>query len=169
MDIVVLDNDADAEEIKDYIADQHDRFTLEPLPNRSHKKLWFNLDWGRDLKCKVDIITSGRYTDLQIPKIPKNDIVNLNNRDIPVVPFLVLLILKVQGWWDRTNKSYWKKVARDRGDTNRLLEMTDDDDHLDYFRRYPMWFLRHAQELVKLYTDSYPGKAYSFRQLGFDV
>jgi len=167
VDIVVLDNYADPEEIKDYIVNHHDRFTLEPGKKRD--KLWFNLHWGRGLKCKVDIIVTGRHTELQIPKMPKYHIVYPNNYDIPVAPFPVLLILKVQGWRDRILKSYWNKVARDRGDINRLLEMTDDNDHLDYFRRYPKWFLRNAEELVRLYTGRYPKKSSSFRQLGFDV
>ncbi len=138
-------------------------------PGRERDNLWFHLHLGRGLKCKVDIIVTGRTTELQIPKIPKYHIEYPNNYDIPVVPFLVLLILKVQGWRDRCSKSYWKKAARDMGDTDRLLKMADDNDHLDHFSRYPKWFLRNAKELVGLYTYCYPRKAHLFRQLGFDV
>ena len=169
MDIVVLDSNADPEEIKDYIVNHHNsnRFTLEPIPRKKWGILWFNLHWGRGLRCKVDIIVTGRNTKLQIPKMPKHHIAYLY--DIPVAPFLVLLILKVQGWRDRSLNSYWNKVARDRGDIDRLLGMTDENDHLDYFSRYPKWFLRNAEELVGLYTEWYPNKAFLFRRLGFDV
>ena len=117
---------------------------------------------------------SGQYGGLYIPKIPPHHIAYPNGHNIPVVPLLVLLILKVQGWRDRLRKSRFSEKARrkvllDKGDTDRLLEMTDDSDHLDYFSQYPKWFLRRAKGLVRRYTKKYPNKAYLFRQLGFDV
>lgn len=124
MDIVVF-GPHDAEEIKAYIVDHHDRFSLEdPLkPGATYKILYFNLHRGFNWRCKVDILVSGRHLPLHIPRIPRQHIKYLgaHTSDIPVVPFLVLLILKVQGWRDNCRDRRWDKIPRDIEDVNTLL------------------------------------------------
>ena len=172
MDIVVF-GPHDAEEIKAYIVDHHHRFSLEdPLkPGATYKILVFNLHRGFNWICKVDILVSGRHLPLHIPRIPRQHIKYLgaHTSDIPVVPFLVLLILKVQGWRDNCRDRRWDKIPRDIEDVNTLLEMTDEIDHRYYYPWLPKWFFQDAQRLVIRYTNDYPETAYSFRELGFDV
>lgn len=169
MDIVVF-GPLDDEEIKAYIVDHHDRYYLKPGGNGAYNKLFFSLHHGLDLRCKVDILISGRDLPLHIPSIPQRYVAYLGTHaDIPVVPFLVLLILKVQGWRDNLDSNKQDKIPRDIEDVNTLLDMTDEKDQRYYYPWLPKWFLKHAEELVIRYANEFPETAYSFRELGFDV
>lgn len=173
MDIVVFGRH-DPEEIKAYIAANHHRFSLKNSRRvgATHKILYFNFHLGLDLWCKVDIVVAGRYSSkLRIPNIPQQYITYPNAHDIPVVPFLVLIILKVQGWRDHSKSREWyyrKKIPQDNKDIHALLDMADEDDQRDY-DWWLKWFLKGAEGLVTRYTDNFPETAYSFRELGFDV
>ncbi|KAF8686132.1 hypothetical protein AX14_003897 [Amanita brunnescens Koide BX004] len=126
VDIVVF-GPHDAEDIKAYIVDNHDCFSLDPSkdPGATHQILYFNLHWGLGLRCKVDILTSGRNSALQIPSIPRRYVTYLGaNDDIPVVPLLVLLILKVQGWRDNSAKKKKAKILRDIRDVDTGFSKT---------------------------------------------
>ena len=175
MDIVVFGR-YDREAIKAYIAARHDRFSLEDAktPGAEYKVLYFNLHCGLGLKCKVDILTSGRYCPLHIPKIPPQHVKYPNGYDIPVVPLLVVLILKVQGWRDHRRsgkKRFRAKIPQDIEDIRQLLDMADDaGDRLNDLDDWsPRWFLKRAESLVKRYTNHFEETTCLFRDLGFDV
>ena len=171
MDIVVF-GQHDPEEVKAYIANHHHRFSLEEPRTRgaTYKKLYFHLHVGLGFRCKVDILVSGLDSPLHIPSIPQRYVAYLGTHaDIPVVPFLVLLILKVQGWRDNLDSNKQDKIPRDIEDVNTLLDMTDEKDQRYYYPWLPKWFLKHAEELVIRYANEFPETAYSFRELGFDV
>ena len=174
MDIVVFGRH-DPEQIKAYIADNHDRFSLENSKRRSatHIILYFNFHWGLGLRCKVDILVSGRDSSkLRVPNIPQRYVTSPNDYDIPVVPFLVLIILKVQGWRDHCKSprpDFRDKIPQDEEDIPTLLDMTDEDDHRDRHDWWPEWFSKRAKRHVIRYTNAFPETACSFRELGFDV
>ncbi|KAF8702687.1 hypothetical protein AX14_014343 [Amanita brunnescens Koide BX004] len=171
VDIVVF-GPRDPEEIKAYIVDHHHRFFLKNgKPGTPYKKLFFSLQWGR-VECKVDILVSGRAA-LYIPKIPQQYVEYLGaHSEIPVVPLLVLLILKVQGWRHHSRSrrpDYQKKVPQNIEDINILLDTRDEYDHQCYYPWLPKWFLTRGERFVRRYTDAYPDTTYLFRELGFDV
>lgn len=173
MDIVVFGRH-DPEDIKAYIADNHDRFSLEKSGRvgATHQKLYFNFHWGLGLRCKVDIIVSGQYSSLHVPNIPQRYVEYPNGYSIPVVPFLVLIILKVQGWHDHSEssrKDFRAKIPQDNEDIRTLLDMADEDDQRDYNDWWQEWFSKRAERLVIHYANEFPETAYSFRELGFDV
>ncbi|KAK2464617.1 hypothetical protein APHAL10511_003310 [Amanita phalloides] len=173
IDVVVFSED-DPEDIKAYLAEANSRCYLEDSanPNNTYKKVYYSLSWRTGLNCKVDILTAGRTSPLHIPKIPSRHVQYVGNSDIPVLPFSVLLILKVQGWHDHriSNKPHLRvKIPQDRQDIEQLLTMLDDDDHLDRFNWLPQWFVDHAADLIEMYTEKYPSTAASFRDMGFDV
>ena len=66
-------------------------------PSATYRKLYYRLPApeGRFRSCKVDILVPGT---LSIPKLSRRRIERI--RGIPVLPFCVLLILKIQGWRD---------------------------------------------------------------------
>lgn len=174
MDIVVFGR-YDHEELKAYIAAHHDRFSLEDAktPGADYKVLYFNLHWGRGLKCKVDILTTGPHSPLHIPKIPPQHIERPNGYNIPVVPLLVVLILKVQGWRDHCKSRMWRfraKIPQDIEDIRQLLDMADDaNDRLDDLDDWsPQWFLKRAENVVTRYTKHFEETTYMFRDLGFN-
>lgn len=139
-----------------------------------YKVLYFNLHRGWGLKCKVDILTSGRDAPLHIPKIPPQHIVYPNGYGVPVVPLLVVLILKVQGWRDHSKsrlRRFRDKIPQDIEDIRQLLDMAvDAGDRLSELRGWsPQWFLNRAENLVKRYTNNFNETTYLFRILGFDV
>ena len=172
VDIVVFGQKHDAEEIKAYLEDASDRFTLEDArnPKDTYKVLYFNLSYPQRKRCKVDILVSGRKSPLHIPRIPETHVAYLNHCDIPVMPFLVLLILKVQGWKDhKKSDKPWhrKKISQDNHDIWELLNMLDDNDHLDNYDWLPRWFVKGAEGLVGKYMDKHLYTTSAFESLGF--
>ena len=140
--------------------------------NNTYKKVFYSLSWTPPLRCKVDIVLAGPNSPLKIPKIPTRHIQYVNDANIPVLPFLVLLVLKVQGWHDHrtsTRDDFRKKVPQDKQDVDELLSMASDKDHLDHFNWLPKWFVDHAEDLVGKYTERYPSSAASFKDMGFDA
>ena len=140
--------------------------------NNTYKKVFYSLSWVPPLRCKVDIVLAGQNSPLKIPKIPTRHIAYVNDFNIPVLPFLVLLVLKVQGWHDHrssTRDDFRRKVAQDKQDIDHLLNMVNDADHLDQFTWLPRWFVDHAEDLVRKYTERYPSVADSFKDMGFDI
>jgi hypothetical protein len=173
VDIVIFGRH-DPEDIKAYIADNHNRFSLVKSGRvaATHQILYFNFHWGLGLRCKVDILVAGRYSSLHVPNIPKQYVEYPNGHGIPVVPCLVLIILKVQGWRDHCEsrrRDYQDKIPQDNDDIHTLLDMADEDGQRDYNDWWSKWFSKGAERLVIRYTNVFPETAYSFRELGFDV
>ncbi|KAF8633079.1 hypothetical protein AX15_001527 [Amanita polypyramis BW_CC] len=179
IDIVVFGQHNDPEQIKAYLASASEstgdnRFTLQDArDSNDYKVLYYNASYyPRHKRCKVDILVSGFKSPLGIPGIPKGRVARPNSHEIPVVPFLVLIILKVQGWRDyRTHRKPWlrAKTPQSIRDIMWLLNMLDNNDHLGYFHWLPRWFIKQAEELVKKFTDKYPDTTSSFRSIGFGV
>ncbi|KIL64843.1 hypothetical protein M378DRAFT_162691 [Amanita muscaria Koide BX008] len=165
IDVVVFTNHSQ-EDIKDYLINANDRFFIVV---GNFRVLWYNICWPR-LRVKVDILIPGPEP-MGIPYVPEGAIVP-SSSGIPVIPFLLLLILKVQGW--RHHRTSFKnkdraKIPQDEVDIKQLLLMLDsDDDHLNRFGWLPQWFVENAYELIGAYIKKFP-RTRAWRSIGFDV
>ncbi|PFH48738.1 hypothetical protein AMATHDRAFT_49292 [Amanita thiersii Skay4041] len=144
-------------------------FYLVPGKSR-HKRyhvLWYTL--RRGVHCKVDIVTPNT-TELNIPDIPLDTIDVIRN--IPVMSFLPLLLLKLQGWDDHRNidKTHMRaKIPQDKADLKELLTMLDANDKLRKNKWLPSWFAKLARARVREFVNKYPYKEESWSYIGFHV
>ena len=105
IDIVVSEENKDAEDIKEAIAGADNRYYLERSRQRgaTHQILYCRLPgWKTDPeRCvKIDILVP---PTLGLPEIPdiNYDLETILLGDwIPVMPIFDLLVMKTQGWWD---------------------------------------------------------------------
>ena len=100
----MLDSGLTPEEIKKRLVSADPLFFLVPStnPRNTYKVLWYNLRATSSYlpplhACKVDILVPGI---LNIPSMPKRYVVYAPITDIPVMPFITVLLLKLQGWAD---------------------------------------------------------------------
>jgi hypothetical protein len=164
----------DSEDIKDLFESADDRFYLVPSanPSNTYRVLWYEL-WGGRV-CKVDILTPGT---LSIPDIPIQHIVYQDAfPDIPVAPFLCLLLLKLRGWTDHRDddRQYMNdKVPVDEEDIEELLDLAVAvyDVHLGIESEewMPEWFVEEAKERVAEYVQEWPNSGGSWQEIGFEV
>ncbi|KAG5735619.1 hypothetical protein E4T56_gene6942 [Termitomyces sp. T112] len=169
VDIIVI-SEMDPEEIKELILQSDDRFYLVPSanPRNTYQVLWFTVSSRK--RCKVDILIPGL---LSVPKIPVRKISYIEPfQDIPVVPFLVLLLLKLRGWTDHRvdHRQHMRdKVEVDEEDIEELLELAVQEygATLDQERWLPKWFVREMQERVQEYIEEWPDSAENWQCLGF--
>ncbi|KAG6820214.1 hypothetical protein H0H93_003868 [Arthromyces matolae] len=166
IDIIVI-TEMDPEDLKDLIAESDQRFYLVPSvnPRNTYQVLWFSVSPRKS--CKVDILVPGL---LSIPVIPVSKIVYIN-QDIPVVPFLLLLLLKLRGWTDHRVDSRPRmrdKVEVDEGDIEELLELGVEEykAHLDQESWLPEWFVQEMEERVVEYVERWPDSKQAWRSLG---
>ncbi len=145
------------EDLKDQIARHHDNFYLtnSKNPRYSYKILWYRHDFK---SCKVDILLPGI---LDIPPIPVDKIVTME--DLPVMPFLPLFYLKVQGWWHH-KQAFMKphlqrKVPQDVRDIKELLRLVKQQRFVfegNGVEWLPQWFFEKARMHVSEYSKVYP-------------
>ena len=122
-----------------------------------------------------DILLSGPEP-LAIPFIPPRRIkyhTDGNGKQIPLLPFLPLILLKIQGWIDRqTEHRPWmrNKVPRDEQDLRHLLQHVRDNGDLELIRQ-PLnwlegWFVKKAESWVEKYVDRRKNYALDWAVLG---
>ncbi|KAF8219289.1 hypothetical protein L208DRAFT_767547 [Tricholoma matsutake] len=167
VDIIVLST-MDREAIKELLESNDHRFYLVPSanPSNTYCVLWFTL--RRERACKVDILTPGV---LSIPNIPVQRILYQDKfPDIPITPFLCLLLLKLRGWVDHREDSrqYMRdKVPMDEGDIEELLDLAVEHEvHLRKERWMPKWFVEEARERIAEYVQVFPYSASDWREIG---
>lgn len=143
-----------AEELKDMlVTDSYGDFYTQPArtPGATYKVLYYRLR-GNRRSCKVDILLPGT---LNIPFVRPKRIVWIEG--LPVLPFLVLLILKVQGWHDHrhSNRQYMRaKVSLDVRDVNEMLGIgRRRGEDLAQEQWIPKDFLQHGFTLIEEYID----------------
>ena len=173
VDVVVFNQRANAENVKDYLVSVNDRFYLvdSTNPRNTYKILYYSISRRPSLGCKVDILTPGPEV-LHIPRITDDHVLYLDGSDIPVMPFLPLLILKVQGWYDHRRshrQDMRQKVPHDVNNIMELLDMTDKSDRLNHFNWLPDWFIERAYTIIRDFCKKKPSSRSSWRSLGFDV
>jgi hypothetical protein len=145
--------------------------------------------------CKVDILVPGT---MYLPSIPpplpspgtsgQSDTPSSNNissrnylttiTGIPLVPFSLLLLHKLQGWADHRSsieRHKKRKEFQDAADVRRLLEMGGMTGDLARMKTWtnPELFCEEFQQLtkerVKEYCKVFPGRAISWQMLGFET
>lgn len=130
VDLVVLTNKHSQEELKTMLAASDSRFYLvrSQDPFSTFKVVWFRLGSESSLqnfsrRCKVDILLPGV---MNIPFPIPTDIVQIGTPHLPLIPFLSLLLLKLQGWIDHqaAQKTHHQaKQVVDERDIKELLEI----------------------------------------------
>lgn len=173
VDLVVF-TDGDPEDIKDILVYSNDKFYLVPStnPRNTYRVLWFSLpaSRGQPRACKVDVLVPGL---LSIPNVPLNYLERIEPfQDIPVMPFLALLLLKLRGWTDHladSRRRMQERTTVDEEDIDELLELAVEEygAHLDNDTWMPAWFVEEAEERVELYVEAWPDSAVYWSELGF--
>lgn len=167
--MIVLTQDHTAEDLKEMLVQNGDGkfYTRESRSGGDYKVLFYRLP-GRRRSCKVDILTPGT---MNIPNISWRKIVRIER--VPVLPFIVLLILKVQGWSDH--------VASHRRDFNekQFMDVRDINEMLGIGRRrgesfgkkpwIPSGFMSHGIALIDDYVEANGGgERWELLDLQFD-
>ncbi|KAF5352339.1 hypothetical protein D9756_006304 [Leucocoprinus leucothites] len=173
------ENARTAEEVKALIVDtnpSHFYLKLPRDPTAPYRILYYSSGkrWG---DCKVDILTSGTmYLPDLSPLSSQSYITTISG--IPLVPFSLLLLHKLQGWSDHiasTEEHKRRKHVQDAADVRRLLAM---EEKIEEVKRTRPWndselFCEEFRELtkkrVKEYCEAFPKRAEAWELLGFDT
>jgi hypothetical protein len=166
VDVVVLTQD-DKEEIKRKISAADNKFYLLRPKNRSDtfRVLWYRIRPG--VSCKVDILLPGL---MNIPPIPTH-LVEIQD-DLPVMPFLPLLLLKVQGWFEHEKDERWhvkSKIPDDYRDIDELCGMINVSHRLDANEWLPAAFVDLSREHVKAFVAQREYTREMWNAIGFDL
>ncbi|KIK70015.1 hypothetical protein GYMLUDRAFT_536008 [Collybiopsis luxurians FD-317 M1] len=174
VDLIVLnDQGNDPEALKEILVDQDDRFFFVASrdPNATYRVLWFEVSRGRE--CKVDILTTGRSTALDIPRVPDSRTMFIHPfNDLPLMPLLALLLLKLRGWTDHrhSSKKYeQEKVRQDVTDIREMLEIAIDQGESIGNREsrwMPKWFITQMGDRVDEYIRKFPASQAQWENLG---
>jgi len=169
------------EPLKHIIQQAHPRLHLERSanPTASFKILYFYLDgingprgFFPGNKCKIDILIPGI---LHLPHLSGSQIRQLGG--LPVVPFSVLLLQKLQGWDDH-RKQRWtdpKKYAKSSIDARDLQELLNLEQHVVPLRVSQPWndlslfgeeFMNLSRQRVQDFCDHFPTCKHDFELLG---
>lgn len=174
MDLVVLNNKGnDTESLKQILVDEDENFFLVDAknPRATYQVLWYRIS-SRAI-CKVDILTTGNSTSLDIPRVPNNRIQRIHpHNDLPVMPLLALLLLKLQGWVDHrhSQKSHERaKVQQDVADVREMLNIAMEGQvHIDDWNSkwMPRWFIDQMTDRVEEHIRKFPHSEKLWENLG---
>ncbi|KAJ7154508.1 hypothetical protein C8R46DRAFT_439348 [Mycena filopes] len=171
VDIVCLTDKHTQAELKAIlVANDTNFYTIASKdPFATYRVLWYRLGIRRS--CKVDVLIPGI---MNIPAVPLQQIVCRRSRsDLPLMPFLPLLLLKLQAWMDHgeAEKYYLRaKQSVDVRDIDELLELAGSKYNTDLKREgkwLPESFVKAAAQRVRAYVRKYPEEADSWRAIGF--
>ncbi|KAG9127707.1 hypothetical protein FRC07_010630 [Ceratobasidium sp. 392] len=173
-DLLVLDTTSSQEQIKRVLVNANSRFYLIPArdPLATYKVLWYRT--ALDVRVKVDLLQPGI---MSIPNISSDEIERRttsayggSQSRIPVAPFGVVLLLKLQAWEQHRDSSEYRfreKQYTDARDINVLLPLAVAGRVV--FDSLPDEFVREARRRVALYTRTHPTTEQPWQQLGFEV
>ena len=162
------------EELKQLIARSRG-FYLRPSkkPEETYKILFYNLtpdEFGDRRYCKVDILVPGI---MNIPMLPRARIVWIDR--LPVLPLIVLLLLKLQGWSDHrasTRSDMQQKQYADIRDINQLVATAASRGNVNIEQDaswLPESFVGRGREHLALYLRIVrPSQTSYWRDIGFD-
>ncbi|KAJ7258379.1 hypothetical protein B0H12DRAFT_1049034 [Mycena haematopus] len=174
VDIVCLTDTHTQEALKAILVanDSHFYTVASKDPFATYRVLWYRLT-GYRRSCKVDVLSPGI---MNIPPVPLPRVTYRKSRsDLPLMPFLPLLLLKLQAWMDHraAAKFYlWEKQHVDVRDIDELLELAVEkyDVNIKQDTKWlPESFLKAAVTRVKAYVKSFPDSAEHWRDIGFSV
>ncbi|KAJ7602062.1 hypothetical protein FB45DRAFT_741569 [Roridomyces roridus] len=141
-------------------------------PWATYRVLYYRLT-GYRRSCKVDVLMPGI---MNIPTVPVPRIVFKRSRsDLPLMPFLPLLLLKLQAWADHktADKEYLRvKQHVDVRDVTSLLELAVEEYGVELKedgKWLPESFVTAARQRVRAYVRYFPESAESWREIGFRV
>ncbi|KJA19206.1 hypothetical protein HYPSUDRAFT_168391 [Hypholoma sublateritium FD-334 SS-4] len=173
----------DATELKDLILRANPRnffLKLPRDPTADYRILWFR-QYYRGPECKVDILVPGT---MHLPRLIATRVVHLTDAKhgasttIPVVPFALLLLHKLQGWDDhrKAEEAYKnQKQHQDAADVRKLLALRHESELL---KKTPPWddeelfseeFRALTKERVKAYCAAFPDRSKEWKALGFEI
>ncbi|RXW17708.1 hypothetical protein EST38_g8145 [Candolleomyces aberdarensis] len=164
-----------AEQLKKLLLDKDPRhfyLTLPRDPEATYRVLWYRQSYLGPT-CKVDVLIPGT---MHLPNLPPTLSKWINN--VPLVPFSLLLLHKLQGWDDHrlAEEDYKRrKMPQDAADIKRLLGMEALVKELVNSKPWAdrVLFSEEFEELtkrrVKDYCAEYPKHVQKWRELGFEV
>lgn len=167
---MVMTRSTDQEELKRMLVRKDSDFYL--MPSRkigaTYKIVYCRLGGSFHQSCKVDVLTPGI---MNIPDIIQERI--FHTRFIPVMPFIPLLLLKLQAWSDHRNSDRFdmrQKQYTDVSDIKRLLEVgLRDRKGLKDADWLPELFIEAAKGRVTSFCSNHPESAEHWRAIGFPV
>ncbi|KAJ3745670.1 hypothetical protein DFH05DRAFT_1534817 [Lentinula detonsa] len=183
IDMVVLTSRYTQERLKSFLVHLDARFYLiaSKDPSATYRVLWFRLP-GYHRSCKVDLLLPGI---MNIPSVDPN-LVELSSTDYPLMPFLPLLLLKLQAWQDHgeSPKLFMRqKQPTDVRDIQELLQLaeqkyatagTDDTTkrpRLNLLQvetpHLPESFVQDGKTRVRMFIGMYPWSEKQWKILGF--
>lgn len=148
-------------------------------PEATYKVLYYRLDEASTTKqgCKVDILLPGV---MHLPALPRARIVWQKRGEyvLPVVPFAVLLLQKLQGWDDHrtaTEARYVEKAPIDVADLANMLRMPRHVQPLTVSRPwadralFSEEFEQLSSERVQEFCEEFPQHKRAWQLLGFET
>lgn len=165
--MIVLDANKPQEELKVELADADSRFYLirSKDPFAIYKVVWFRLPNGRS--CKVDILQPGI---LNIPAIEPTRIEHVDG--IPLLPFVVVLMLKLQGWTDHRGASKTYLCEKQWMDVTDIKELLPIAVRRGVKPREEAWIpeslIQATERRVREYVERFPYTRDLWRELGFE-
>ncbi|KAG8780480.1 hypothetical protein FRC12_022972 [Ceratobasidium sp. 428] len=170
VDLLLLDTVSSQEQLKQTLVNANSQFYLIPArdPLATYKVLWYRT--AADVRVKVDLLQPGI---MSIPNISPREIEHKDTSHggtrarIPLAPFGLVLLLKLQAWEQHRDSSEYRfreKQYTDARDINVLLPLAVADQVT--FDSLPSEFLGEARKRVVLYTGLYPETERSWQELG---
>ncbi|KAK0492521.1 hypothetical protein EDD18DRAFT_1182992 [Armillaria luteobubalina] len=178
----------DQEHLKDLLVQTDQSFYVIPSknPSANYRLLYYDLSGSsrvsRELRrcCKVDVLVPGY---MNIPPIPSSRVVwqleqrYSTPRELPVLPFILLLLLKLQGWMDHGNSlaaHIQAKQPTDVRDIRELLALSavPRKATLNAWLEMkgegwiPQSFVDQGQMRVREFVRRYPDTEKAWRQIG---
>jgi len=177
IDIVVLESGLTPEEIKRRLVSANPLFFLVPStnPRNTYKVLWYNLRAASSRlhpshACKVDILVP---LVLNIPAVPKDHVVysSIKGVSIPVMPFLPLLLLKLQAWADHRISHRIDLRNKQHVDVRDIFELLriaaqNNDMHVRNESWLPESFVAAGRRRVAQFILAHSDSSVYWRQMG---
>ncbi|KAH8102674.1 hypothetical protein BXZ70DRAFT_799381 [Cristinia sonorae] len=168
VDIVVMTGTHTQEELKQLLVRHPSSdFYLRPSRRIGATYTIAYCSLGEERFCKIDVLIPGV---LNIPRVPSERITNI--RDLPVLPFMALLLMKLQGWSDHrasARSDMWEKQYVDVRDINQMLGIAavrDEDVNRETW--LPPEFLDAARARVGRFIEKFRQGA-RWERIGFEV
>jgi hypothetical protein len=143
-------------------------------PRNTYKVLWYNLRGASSYlraehACKVDVLIPGI---MNIPCVRQQDVVHttMQGSSIPVMPFMAVLLLKLQGWADHRDSyrmDLQNKQHVDVADIYQLLRAVQGSEmHVRNESWLPRSFVAVGKMRVADFIRTYADSAIYWRQIG---
>ncbi|KAK0204338.1 hypothetical protein DFS33DRAFT_1275377 [Desarmillaria ectypa] len=196
VDIVIISANSNGgpweqEDLKDLLVqtDQNFYVVSSKNPFATYRLLYYDLSGSsrvsRELRrcCKVDVLVPG---SMNIPPVPSSTIVwhtslpgqwHTPSQGLPVMPFILLLLMKLQGWMDHGNSAAMHIQAKQPTDVRDIRELltlsaapkTANLNAWLMMKRegwIPQSFVDQGQMQVREFVRRYPDTEKAWRQIG---